>query len=117
MSAIPQLSFAYPREGFPLYADNAVVLGRSEMAHEFVNYLLRPEVSAANAKAAETATCNKGDRGNPVLYPPADVLARTGMARCSAPRGTAYPRPDVDGDQVSIEYWYAAPSDFPCHSP
>jgi spermidine/putrescine transport system substrate-binding protein len=76
MSANPELAFVYPHEGFPLYADNAVILGRSELAHEFINYLLRPEVSAANAKAAETATCNTGDRSNPVLYPPSDVIAR-----------------------------------------
>jgi spermidine/putrescine transport system substrate-binding protein len=76
MSANPDLAFAYPGEGFPLYADNAVILGRSELAHEFVNYLLRPEVAAANAKSAETATCNAGDRSNVVLYPPPGVMAR-----------------------------------------
>jgi spermidine/putrescine transport system substrate-binding protein len=76
MSANAGLAFAYPAEGFPLYADNAVILGRSELAHEFINYLLRPEVAAANAKSAETATCNDGDRSNQVLYPPAEVMAR-----------------------------------------
>jgi spermidine/putrescine transport system substrate-binding protein len=76
MTANPELAFTYPSEGFPLYADNAVILGRGELAHEFINYLLRPDVSAANAKAAETATCNQGDRSNPVLYPRPDVIAR-----------------------------------------
>lgn len=76
MTANSDLAFAYPKEGFPLYADNAVILGRTELAHEFINYLLRPEVSAANAKAAETATCNIGDRTNPVLYPPDQTIAR-----------------------------------------
>jgi spermidine/putrescine transport system substrate-binding protein len=77
MSASPEIQFAFPKEGFPLYADNAVILGRSELAHEFINYLLKPEVAAANAKASETATCNtSGDRGNAVLYPPADTMAR-----------------------------------------
>lgn len=76
MSANAELAFAYPTEGFPMYADNAVILSRTELAHQFINYLLRPEVSAANAKAAEAATCNTGDRSNQVLYPPASVLAR-----------------------------------------
>jgi len=77
MSASPEIAFAYPTEGFPLYADNAVILGRSELAHEFINYLLKPEVAAANAKAAETATCNAvGDRTNTVLYPPKEVMTR-----------------------------------------
>jgi spermidine/putrescine transport system substrate-binding protein len=77
MSGSAEVGFAYPAEGFPLYADNAVILGRTELAHLFIDYLLRPDVAAANAKAAETATCNAvGDRGNAVLYPPKDVMAR-----------------------------------------
>ncbi len=71
-----EVAFAYPAEGFPLYADNAVILGRSDLAHKFINYLLLPHVSAANASAAETATCSQGDRGNAVLYPPPDILQR-----------------------------------------
>jgi spermidine/putrescine transport system substrate-binding protein len=77
MSGSGEVRFVFPEEGFPLYADNAVILGRSELAHEFINYLLLPEVAAANAKAAETATCNApGDRSNEVLYPPAATMAR-----------------------------------------
>lgn len=77
MSASPDVAFAFPEEGFPLYADNAVILGRSELAHEFLDYLLRPDVAAANAKAAETATCNgAGDRSNEVLYPPRTIMDR-----------------------------------------
>jgi spermidine/putrescine-binding protein len=77
MSASPDVAFAFPEEGFPLYADNAVILGHSELAHEFINYLLRPDVAAANAKAAETATCTAvEDRTNPVLYPPAELMSR-----------------------------------------
>jgi spermidine/putrescine transport system substrate-binding protein len=88
MSASAEISFAYPEEGYPLYADNAVILGRSDLAHEFINYLLRPAVAAANAKAAETATCNAtGDRTNKVLYPPKDVLAR-GTWPVALPRET-----------------------------
>jgi spermidine/putrescine-binding protein len=77
MSGSAEIGFVYPEEGFPLYADNAVILGRSELAHEFLNYLLRPEVAAANAKAAETATCNAlADHSNAVLYPKPEVMNR-----------------------------------------
>jgi spermidine/putrescine transport system substrate-binding protein len=77
MSGSEAVAFAYPEEGFPLYADNAVILGRSGLAHEFINYLLRPDIAAANAKAAETATCTAtGAQTNPVLYPPKEIMAR-----------------------------------------
>lgn len=87
MDAAPNLAFAYPAEGFPLYCDCAVALKesrRTRLAHEFVNYLLRPEVSAAVVDATRTATANEAAQkllakttgANPTLYPPPDVLER-----------------------------------------
>ena len=87
MDAQPEVAFAFPREGYPLYADNAVILRettRPELAHEFVNYLMRPEVNAAIVRAAETATANEAARlllpphvrESPTLYPPAEILSR-----------------------------------------
>lgn len=87
MSASHSLAFAYPAEGFPLYADNAAILRESrrpELAHEFLNYLLRPQVAAAIATEAETATANQAARAllpqavrdSPTLYPDAALLAR-----------------------------------------
>ncbi len=87
MDASSELGFAYPREGFPLYADNAVILREStrrELAHEFINYLLRPEVAAAIATEAETATANGAARlllpervrESPTLYPGPEVRKR-----------------------------------------
>lgn len=87
IDASPHLAFAYPSEGFPLYADNAVILResrRARLAHRFLDYLLRPPVNAAIAAASFTATTNAGAwrllpesvRKSPVLYPAADVLAR-----------------------------------------
>ena len=83
----PQLAFAYPAEGFARYADCAVILRESrrpELAHKFLDYLLRPEVAAAIVGYSKTATANAGARAllpaevrhNPTLYPPAEVLAR-----------------------------------------
>jgi spermidine/putrescine transport system substrate-binding protein len=87
IDAAPQLAFAYPAEGFPFYVDNAVILresGRGELAHKFLNYLLRPKVSAEIAAYTKTATANGAGqallpaavRDNPVIYPPTDVFAR-----------------------------------------
>jgi spermidine/putrescine transport system substrate-binding protein len=81
------LAFAYPEEGFPLYCDSAALLRESQrerLAHDFVNYLLRPEIAASIATEMRTATANgearrllpARDRDNPVLYPPPEILAR-----------------------------------------
>jgi spermidine/putrescine transport system substrate-binding protein len=87
MDASPNLAFSFPAEGFNLYADNAVILRESkrpELAHDFLNYLLRAEVSAGVVKHVRTATANgaalnllpKELRTNPVLYPDAEILTR-----------------------------------------
>ena len=87
IDASDKLAFAYPAEGFPLYADNAVILResrRQELAHRFIDYLLRPEVAAEAVEATKTATANAGARAllpeslraNPTLFPPPEVLAR-----------------------------------------
>ncbi|HEY6991375.1 MAG TPA: spermidine/putrescine ABC transporter substrate-binding protein [Bryobacteraceae bacterium] len=83
----PNLAFAFPSEGFPLYADNCSILReskRQDLAHEFLNYLLRPGVASAIATEMRCATCNAAARGllpeterrNPVLYPSSEVLVR-----------------------------------------
>ena len=78
-----KLGFTYPKEGFPLYCDCAVVLRESrryELAHDFLEFLLQPDVAASNAQAAETATTNAAARKllaeDPVLYPSSEVMAR-----------------------------------------
>ena len=92
----PHLAWIYPAEGYALYPDNAVILRESrrrELAHEFLNYLLRPEVAAEIVTAVRTATANAGARrllppdvaALPSLYPPPDVLARGEWARAVGP--------------------------------
>jgi len=82
-----KLGYALPAEGFARYADTIAILResrRAELAHAFINYLLRPKVGAAIVEATQTATANAAAqkllpaamRENPVLYPPAEVLAR-----------------------------------------
>jgi spermidine/putrescine transport system substrate-binding protein len=90
------LAFVYPREGYALYLDSAVILKeskRQDLAHQFLDYLLRPKVAAAVATAVRTATANAGARAllppevrdNPVLYPEAATLARGEWAETLPP--------------------------------
>jgi spermidine/putrescine transport system substrate-binding protein len=87
LDAAPHLRFCHPGEGFSLYADNAAILresGRPELAHQFIDYLMRPEVNAAIATASRTATANgEAQRRLPAslaslrtLYPDAETMAR-----------------------------------------
>lgn len=83
MGASPALGFVFPDEGYPLYCDCAVILGESrrfELAHEFLEFLLHPEVAAANARVGETATANGAAQAlvlrNPALYPDLDIYQR-----------------------------------------
>ena len=96
MAAAPQLAFSWPAEGFPFYCDCAVVLRESHrvpLAHEFLNYLLRPHVSAAIVESTKTATANgaardllpEAVRNHPALYPPPDVFERGEWPRALPP--------------------------------
>jgi len=88
IAAAPQkLAFALPREGFPRFCDNVAILResrRKEMAHNWINYLLRADVAASIVQATHTASANDAAqallpaevRENTVLYPPAADLAR-----------------------------------------
>jgi len=83
IAANSNLTFVYPQEGFPFYCDCAVVLresSRYERAHTFLDFLLRPEVAASNARAAETATANGSAQAlvprDSVLYPPDNIYRR-----------------------------------------
>jgi spermidine/putrescine-binding protein len=57
IDAAPHLAFVYPAEGFPFYCDCAVILResrRARLAHHFLDYLLRPAVSAKIVEATRT---------------------------------------------------------------
>jgi spermidine/putrescine transport system substrate-binding protein len=95
-AAPANLAFAFPAEGFPFYCDCAVILResrRERLAHEFLNYLLRPKVSAAIAQFTRTATANgaaqaflpESTRSNPTLYPPPEVYRRGEWPRTYPP--------------------------------
>ena len=91
-----KLAFTYPSEGFPLYPDVAVILresGRTDLAHRFLDYLLRPEVAAGVVRGARTATANRDARpllpddlqNNQTLYPNEETMARGEWVRTSSP--------------------------------
>jgi spermidine/putrescine transport system substrate-binding protein len=96
IDAAPGLAFAYPAEGFPFYCDCAVILResrRQRLAHQFLDYLLRPDVSAAIAQSTRTATANgaahallpEATRNNPTLYPPPEIFQRGEWPRTLPP--------------------------------
>jgi spermidine/putrescine transport system substrate-binding protein len=77
----PKLGFIYPEEGYPLYCDCVAILresSRYSLAHDFLEFLLHPDVAAANARVAEAATPNGAAQvtRNPVLYPPDEIYRR-----------------------------------------
>ena len=83
----PNLRFAYPAEGFALYADVSAILRESEhvnLAYQFLNYLLRPQVAAAISTEIRGATTNAAARSllsptlreDPVLFPSAKILEK-----------------------------------------
>ena len=83
IASAPKIGFVLPNEGYPLYCDCAVILRESrryELAHEFLEFLLRPDVAAANARVGETATANGAAQTllprNPVLYPEGEIYRR-----------------------------------------
>ena len=90
------LAFAFPQEGFPLYADNICILRESkhrELAHDWVNYLLEPQVAADIATEITAATANASARellpaklkNNPVLYLNNDTRQRGEWFRALSP--------------------------------
>jgi spermidine/putrescine-binding protein len=96
MDASQAIGFVYPEEGYAVYPDCSVILRESkrpDLAHRFINFLLRPGIAAANALAARTTTTNAGARkllpavfrDNPTLYPSPDVVARGEWAKTVEP--------------------------------
>lgn len=87
ISAAPHLQFVWPQEGFALYADCGAVLReskRKELAHVFLDYLLRADVAAEVASATYTATAVRTARARlpaevlamQTLFPPEETLER-----------------------------------------
>ena len=96
MDSSADVGFVYPEEGYAVYPDCSVILRESkrpEIAHQFINFLLGPDIAAANALAARTTTTNAGARkilppafrDNAVLYPNAEIISRGEWAQTLDP--------------------------------
>ncbi len=83
----PSIRYVVPKEGGTLWADCLVVLQsspRKELAMQFINYLLEPQVAARTAERLLFASANKEARpfvpahilDNPAIYPPLELLPR-----------------------------------------
>jgi spermidine/putrescine transport system substrate-binding protein len=78
----PNLAYVIPKEGCTIWGDSMCVprsASNKRAAHEWMNYILRPEVGAALSEATGFGTPNAAAAGvmkNPVPYPTEDELER-----------------------------------------
>jgi spermidine/putrescine transport system substrate-binding protein len=78
----PAIAFSVPREGATIWIDSLVLTREAphpRAAHEFMNYVLRPEVGAAISAAVGYGTPNRKAfelLDHPVPYPSREELAR-----------------------------------------
>jgi putrescine transport system substrate-binding protein len=81
------LAYTIPKEGALMWFDTLAIpadAAHPDNAHAFINYLMRPDVAAANsnfvnfanANAAATALVGEGLRNDTSIYPTAEVKAR-----------------------------------------
>lgn len=82
-----ELAYAIPKEGTQMWFDQMAIPADAphvEEAHEFLNYMMRPEVIAKSSNYVYYANGNKASqefldaevRDDPAVYPPEDVLAK-----------------------------------------
>lgn len=78
----PNLDYRLPGEGGTIWTDNLALTSSAQhkrAAHEFMNYVLRPEVGAAISNFTGYGTPNQGameEMANPVPFPTADEMKR-----------------------------------------
>jgi spermidine/putrescine transport system substrate-binding protein len=84
----PDLAAVFPKEGTNRFIDSMCVpkgARNKEAAEKFINFMLRPDIAAANSEFIGYSTPNSGAyellseelRNNPVAYPGAEILANT----------------------------------------
>ncbi|WP_448380320.1 ABC transporter substrate-binding protein [Gloeomargarita sp.] len=89
MAENPDLAYAIPRQGAILWVDAMAIpkgAPHVQLAHQFINYLLDPQVAAQIANYTRYATPNQtaiaqkliraADLQNPAIYPPPEVMAK-----------------------------------------
>ncbi|MGH8246075.1 MAG: polyamine ABC transporter substrate-binding protein [Gammaproteobacteria bacterium] len=91
------LAYMVPKEGVPIWLDAAYIPADAphpDNAHQFIDYLLRPEVIAAisnftgyaNANRSATPLVKPEYTGNPAIYPDADILKRLHTSTVKPPK-------------------------------
>jgi spermidine/putrescine transport system substrate-binding protein len=97
----PDIRYVYPKEGFSLWVDNLCIPKNAANvgnAHIFIDYLLRPEVAAficqemgySSPNLAAQATLPEEVRGNPIVYPSPEDMARGEFETDLGPEVKAY---------------------------
>ncbi len=95
------IHFVLPREGGEIWTDLVAIPARApnlEEAHQFINFLLEPEVAARNAGYNQCATPNEAakqfippeDLGNPVMYPSEKVIENLEYIKDIGPANRLY---------------------------
>lgn len=99
-AANPKVAYILPREGTALWSDNYVIpasSSRKYTAEVFINFLLRPEISARivnekkypNANEAALPLIDPEIRNDPVSSPPPETLRTAHFFLPLSPQGTA----------------------------
>ena len=96
------LGFVIPKEGGTIWFDNmAIAKGskRIDLAHRFIDYLMRPEVAAANTNFKKYPNPNEAAKpfiDKAILEQPHDLPARVGGRPLQGPRRRRPGRPQAD---------------------
>ncbi len=84
---VQEASFSIPEEGGTLWTDNMCIpkdAPNAELAHEFINFMLDPEISGRNSDYIKYASPVKDARNylseevlnNPAVYPPEEIMKK-----------------------------------------
>jgi spermidine/putrescine transport system substrate-binding protein len=102
----PAVRYVLPEEGAIVWGESMVIPATSrhkETAEQFINFMLRPEISArvvneygyATANAAATPLIKPELRNDPIVYPPDEVIRR----------GYIIAPPTVEAEKLRAEIW------------
>ena len=106
-----KIDYSFAREMVPFYIDNMVIPADSPnpaAALAFINFVMRPEISAsvtrfigfATANAAALPLLEPAVRGNTIIYPPPRVRSRLELQRVYTPEETRCVHPRLAAVQV-----------------
>ncbi|WP_221801086.1 extracellular solute-binding protein [Oceanobacter mangrovi] len=84
---MPEIDYIYPSEGVILWVDSFAIPANAEhkdAAHQFINFMLRPEIAARTVDYIGYATPNKDalelldeeTRNNPIIFPSQAIISK-----------------------------------------